>query len=67
MWRLVPPARRLAEAWALPIGGLGGAGLAIGGGAVAIPAIVVVGAPALAVGAVAFAGWKVFKAIKGKK
>ena len=49
------------------IGGLGGAGLAIGGTAVGIPAVAVVGIPAVAAGAVAFVGWKAFKALKNKK
>ena len=53
-------------ALAAKIGGLGGAGLVIGGGGVGIPAAVVVAGPALAVGAVAFVGWKVFKALKKK-
>ena len=46
------------------VGGLGGAGLAIGGGAIGVSALAVVALPAVAVGAVTFAGWKVFKALK---
>lgn len=40
------------------IGGLGSAGLAIGGTAYAIPAVVVVAAPAAGVGVAAFVGYK---------
>ena len=48
---------------AIAVGHLGGAGLAIGGTAVAIPAVAVVAIPAL-VGAACFLGaWKGFKAL----
>ena len=46
--------------------GLGGAGLAIGGGAIGITAAAVVVVPAVAVGAVAFTGWKIIKALRNK-
>ena len=46
------------------VGGLGAAGLAIGGSAYAIPAVVVVAAPAVAGGLLVFGAWKGIKAIR---
>ena len=46
------------------VGGLGAAGLAIGGSAYAIPAVVVVAAPAVAGCLLAFGAWKGVKAIR---
>jgi hypothetical protein len=52
---------------AAAVGGLGAAGLAIGGTAVAIPAIAVVGIPAIVGGACGVGIWKVAKALTKKK
>ena len=45
-------------------GHLGGAGLVIGRTAVGITAVAVVAVPAISAGAVAFTGWKIYKALK---
>ena len=57
---LIPGPERTLEVYRMgaALGGLGGAGLAIGRGAIAIPAV--------AVGAVAFGAWKVAKAFRKK-
>ena len=52
---------------ALKVGGLGAAGLAIGGSAYAIPAAVVVTAPAVAVGLFTFGVWKGVKALRQRR
>ena len=49
------------------VGGLGGVGLAIGGTAIGLSPIVVVAAPAIASGALAFVGWKVAKKLKNQR
>ena len=51
----------------IAIGHMGAAGLAAGGTAFAIPAALVIGVPAVGVAAVAFTGYKVFKAIRRRK
>ena len=65
---LIPGPERTLEVYRMgaALGGLGGAGLAIGRGAIAIPAVAVVAIPAVAVGAVAFGAWKVAKAFRKK-
>ena len=49
------------------LGHLGGVGLAIGGTAVGVPAVVVVAVPAVLGGACFLGIWKGFKAMKCKK